>query len=63
MATSDYVTPAELDVALNELDKKLESRLYTIRGDLLGRMDRMEGRLDSMEALLKELVNGHKKSC
>ena len=38
MATGDYVTPAELDVALNELNKKLESRLYTIKGDLLGRM-------------------------
>ena len=41
----DYVTPTELAVALNELDKKQESRLYTVTSELAGKL---EGRMDSL---------------
>ena len=35
------ITPTELDAALKELDKKQESRLYTVEGRLSGRIDKL----------------------
>ena len=56
MATAEYVTPAELQAELKELDKKQESRLYTVRDQLRGDMSKMETRI------LAEIQNGHKQT-
>ncbi len=68
MATAEYVTPAELQAELKELDKEQASRLYTVKGELLLRMDQvqssLEGRIDGLESAIQgltlELSNGHK---
>lgn len=55
MAAS-YVTKAELAASLGELDRAMQSRLYTVRDELIVRMDCLE------EHILAELRNGHQPS-
>ena len=59
MAVADYVTKEELEDALNPIkaemkamEQRLESRIYTGRGEILLRMDSMEKRI------LAEIRNG-----
>ena len=59
MAVADYVTKEELEDALNPIkvemkamEKSLESRIYTVRGEILLHMDSMEKRI------LAEIRNG-----
>ena len=37
----EYVTKTELESALKELDTEQKSRLYTVKGELMGHMDKM----------------------
>ena len=60
----EYVTHDQLAEALDVLDKKQRSRLYTVKGELIGRIDTMEEGLredmNKMEArILAEMRNGH----
>ena len=66
MTTADYVTKEELEDALNPIktdmkaiktdmkamEKRLESRIYTVKGEILVHMDGMEKRI------LAEIRNG-----
>ena len=66
MAVADYVTKEELEDALNPIkteikaiktdmkamEKRLESRIYTVKGEILVHMDSMEKRI------LAEIRNG-----
>ena len=52
MAVADYVTKEELEDALKAMGKRLESRIYTVKGEILVRMDSME------KGILAEIRNG-----
>ena len=52
MAAADYVTKEELEDALKAMEKRLESRIYTVKGEILVRMDSME------KGILAEIRNG-----
>ena len=59
MAVAEYVTKADLGDALKPLraemramEKRLESRIYTVKGEIIGRMEALEVRI------LAEIRNG-----
>ena len=49
MAQFNLVTSDELASALKALDKKQESRLYTVKGDIMLKLDTLGERLDGIE--------------
>ena len=61
MAVAEYVTKADLMDALKPIsaemrtmEERLESRIYTVKGEIIGRMD---CKLESMEKRILETIN------
>ena len=59
MAIAEYVTRTELRSELGEMEKRLESRIYTVKGEIIGRIETSEKRvMQAMLDILNRLSNG-----